>query len=78
MNSSVSSLTSQQMDGLSLEQGQLRREAAQLSAPGRIAEWARLHGMRLPDDIHILHVQGSSSAVPAGGPDAPGRGQAEP
>ena len=69
---------SQRIDGLSLEHGQLRREAAQLSAPGRIAEWARLHGMRLPDDIHILHVQGSALAVPAGGPDASGRGRGEP
>jgi hypothetical protein len=31
-------------------------EQATLSAPGRIADWASRHGMRLPDDIRILRA----------------------
>ena len=36
----------------------LTRQVADRSAPGRIADWAARHGMRLPDDIHILLVPG--------------------
>jgi len=54
------------IEELSTEQLSLVREQATLSAPGRIAAWARRHGMRLPDDIRILHVPGMGSADPAG------------
>jgi cell division protein FtsL len=54
------------MQELSQEHLALVREQATLSAPGRIAAWASRHGMRLPDDIRILHVPGVGSADPAG------------
>ena len=54
------------IEELSTEQLSLVREQATLSAPGRIAAWALRHGMRLPDDIRILHVPGMGSADPAG------------
>ena len=63
---------SQRIDGLSQQNGRLAQEAAKLSAPGRVADWAQAHGMRLPDGIQILHVQGSGNAAPAGGPDTSG------
>jgi len=57
------------LEGQHLE---LVSEQAQLSAPGRIAEWARRNGMRLPDDIRLLHAPGASTA-PAGA-GTPGSG----
>jgi cell division protein FtsL len=54
------------MQELSQEHLALVREQATLSAPGRIAAWASRHGMRLPDDIRILHAPGVGSADPAG------------
>lgn len=54
------------IEELSHEHLTLVREQATLSAPGRIAAWARRHGMRLPDDIRILHAPGDGSADPAG------------
>jgi hypothetical protein len=45
---------------------ELVRAQATLSAPGRISAWASRHGMRLPDDIRILHAPGSGSGEPAG------------
>ena len=45
----------------------LERQAAHLSAPGRIAAWAGRHQMRTPDEISVLHVSG---------PRDPGRGDA--
>jgi cell division protein FtsL len=54
------------IEELSREHVSLIREQATLSAPGRIAAWARRHGMRLPDDIRILHVPGVDPADPAG------------
>lgn len=54
------------IEELSEEHLSLIREQATLSAPGRIAAWARRHGMRLPDDIRILHAPGDGSADPAG------------
>ena len=45
----------------------LERQAAHLSAPGRIAAWAGRHEMRTPDEISVLHVSG---------PRDPGRGDA--
>lgn len=51
---------------LSEEHLELAREQASLSAPGRISAWASRHGMRLPDDIRILHASGTGSADPAG------------
>ncbi|MGQ0668581.1 MAG: hypothetical protein ACT4PO_02720 [Actinomycetota bacterium] len=64
---------SKRVDGLSREHLRLTREAATLSAPDRIASWAHRHGMRPPDEIHILHVPAVSRGAPVGGPDAPDR-----
>ena len=54
------------LEALSDDHLELLREQATLSAPGRISAWASRHGMRLPDDIRILHAPGSGSADPAG------------
>jgi len=48
---------------------ELTRQQAALSAPGRIAAWARSHGMRLPDEIRFLHVPAARTAAPAGAAD---------
>jgi cell division protein FtsL len=56
----------ERIDRLTQEQVDLVRHQAALSAPRRIAAWARRHDMRLPDDIRFLHVP-STQAVPAGG-----------
>jgi hypothetical protein len=53
------------IDALGREHLGLVREQATLSAPGRIAGWASRHGMRLPDDIRILHAPNGPSD-PAG------------
>ena len=58
------------IDALAQENLDLTREQASLSAPGRIAAWARRSGMRLPDDIRFLHVPGVAQTAPAGGADA--------
>lgn len=54
----------------------LERQAAHLSAPGRIAAWASRHAMRTPEDISVLHVSGLHAAGPrvagAGGASAAG------
>lgn len=54
------------IETLSADQVELVREQASLSAPGRIAHWASRHGMRLPDDIRILHPSGRTGVDPAG------------
>jgi cell division protein FtsL len=54
------------IEALSADQVELAREQASLSAPGRIAHWASRHGMRLPDDIRILHPSGRTGVDPAG------------
>ena len=59
------------IEELSREHLTLVHEQARLSAPGRIAAWARRNGMRLPDDIRSLHTTGGSPAAPAGVADAP-------
>jgi cell division protein FtsL len=64
---------SRRIDSLETHHLELVLEQAQLSAPGRIAEWARRIGMRLPDDIRILHAPDASTA-PAEGADAAGVG----
>jgi cell division protein FtsL len=56
----------QRIEELSQEHLELVSEQASLSAPGRIAAWASRHGMRLPDDIRILHAPGGRRADPAG------------
>ncbi len=58
------------IEALSEENLELTRWQASLSAPGRIAAWARSHGMRLPDDIRFLHVPAAGSTAPAGDADA--------
>lgn len=57
------------IDELTREHVGLVREQASLSAPGRIADWARRNGMRLPDDIRSLHASGGPQAAPAGAAD---------
>lgn len=57
------------MVALSQDHLELVHEQATLSAPGRIAAWARRHGMRLPDDIRFLHVPPAGPAAPAGAAD---------
>jgi hypothetical protein len=47
----------------------LERQAARLSAPGRIAAWASRHAMRSPEDISVLRVAGPEGASTAAGPD---------
>lgn len=59
---------------LSQDNVELTRLQAALSAPGRIAAWARSHGMRLPDDVRFLHVPAAGSTGPAGAADAPASG----
>ena len=54
------------IDALETERLDLVHEQASLSAPGRIAAWARRNGMRLPDDIRSLHAFGDARAAPAG------------
>jgi len=58
------------IEELSREHLTLVHEQARLSAPGRIAAWARRNGMRLPDDIRSLHTSGGSLPAPAGEADA--------
>jgi cell division protein FtsL len=53
------------IDQLGLERLELLRAQATLSAPGRIADWAFRHGMRLPDDIRILRAP-EGSGDPSG------------
>jgi hypothetical protein len=53
------------IDQLGVERLELLRAQATLSAPGRIADWAFRHGMRLPDDIRILRVP-EGSGDPSG------------
>jgi cell division protein FtsL len=61
----------QRVDALTQERLQLVTERATLSAPGRIADWASRHGMRLPDDIRILRAP-SGPSDPAGAGTSPG------
>lgn len=56
----------QRIASLATEHQELVHERARLSAPGRIAAWARRTGMRLPDDIRPLHTPGEDQTVPAG------------
>ena len=65
------------LEGLSEDNLELVREQATLSAPGRISAWASRHGMRLPDDIRILHASGSVSTEPAGA-DTPSSMKTDP
>ncbi len=66
----------QRIGSLSQQNLELTREHASLSAPGRIAAWARRSGMRLPDDIRSLHVSDGSPAAPAGDADPLARQEA--
>lgn len=59
----------QRLGVLTQENLELTRQQAALSAPGRIAAWARSHGMRLPDEIRFLHVPAARTAAPAGAAD---------
>lgn len=54
------------IEALQTERLDLVHEQARLSAPGRIAGWARRNGMRLPDDIRSLHAFGDARSAPAG------------
>jgi cell division protein FtsL len=66
------------VETLSTEQVELISEQASLSAPGRIAHWASRHGMRLPDDIRILHPSGRTGVDPAGADPSNGALEASP
>ncbi len=57
---------SQRIERLQAQRLELTSEQAQLSAPGRIYDWARRNGMRLPDDIRLLHAPDASTKDPAG------------
>jgi cell division protein FtsL len=59
----------QKVTALKQENVELTHEQAALSAPGRIAAWARRHGMRLPDEIQFLHVSKAGPTAPAGETD---------
>jgi cell division protein FtsL len=59
------------LDTLARRNLELTSEQARMSAPGRIAAWARRNGMRLPDDIRFLHAHDEPAATPAGEPDDP-------
>jgi cell division protein FtsL len=50
----------------------LERQAARLSAPGRIAAWADRHAMRSPEDISVLHISGLHVPGPRGASAAAG------
>lgn len=54
------------IEALQTEYLDLVHEQARLSAPGRIAAWARRNGMRLPDDIRSLHAFGDARSAPVG------------
>ena len=62
------------VDGQSERYLALERQAAHLSAPGRIAAWASRHAMHTPDEVSVLHVSGPRSpgaeGAPAGGSGA--------
>jgi cell division protein FtsL len=60
---------SNRMASLEMQHLELASEQAQLSAPGRIHDWARRNGMRLPDDIRLLHAPDASTTDPAGAAD---------
>jgi len=60
------------IEALDREHLELVREQATLSAPGRIAAWARRNGMRLPDDIRSLHPSADPASAPAGVADISG------
>jgi cell division protein FtsL len=66
----------QRVGVLTQENLEFTRQQAALSAPGRIAAWARSHGMRLPDEIRYLHVPAARPAAPAGAADRPATGPA--
>jgi cell division protein FtsL len=68
----------QHLEELSQEHLELVSEQASLSAPGRIAAWASRHGMRLPDDIRILHAPGGRHADPAGTDPSSPKGDPSP
>ena len=53
------------IDELGVKRLELLRAQATLSAPGRIADWAFRHDMRLPDDIRILRAP-EGSGDPSG------------
>lgn len=67
---------SERVVALVQERLELVRQQAELSAPDRIAAWARRHGMRLPDDIRFLHAPGDASAAPVGTADGSSNGTA--
>lgn len=54
------------VDELSQHYLELEQQAAHLSAPDRIAAWARRHTMRTPGDMSVLRVSGQRGASPAG------------
>jgi cell division protein FtsL len=47
-----------------LDEGErLRRDVAAMSAPGRIATWAKRSGLVMPEEVVVLQVPGNPSAA---------------
>lgn len=45
-----------------LDEGErLRRDVAMMSAPGRVASWARRGGLVMPEEVVVLQVPGGAS-----------------
>jgi cell division protein FtsL len=54
-----------------LEEGEgLRREVAEMSAPNRIAAWARRRGLVMPEEVVVLQVADRAPADGTGGSGA--------
>jgi len=45
------------LTGMAEEQQRLAREVVTLSAPSRVATWARAEGMVIAEDVEVLHVR---------------------
>ena len=45
-----------QLGSLQQQHEVLREQVAAASSPQRIMEWARERGMRMPEDVEILHL----------------------
>lgn len=48
----------QRIEVLSEQRTRLGEELARRSAPGRLADWARRNGLRLPQEIYLIRVPG--------------------
>lgn len=47
-----------------LDEGErLRRDVAEMSAPGRVARWAKRSGLVMPEEVVVLQVPGGASGA---------------